>query len=76
MSGSEEIKKRLKETFRNSPMPDFEEERNCKPSPLKPLEENFNSQQQTKAIICPNCSGEGKDMRNGSKHCEYCDFWW
>ena len=32
--------------------------------------------QQTKAIICPNCSGEGKDMRNGSKHCEYCDFWW
>ena len=40
------------------------------------IEQNLNSPQQTKAIICPNCSGEGKDMRNGSKHCEYCDFWW
>ena len=35
MSGSEEIKKRLKETFSNSPMPDFVAEMNRKPSPLK-----------------------------------------
>lgn len=57
MSGSEEIKKRINEKFSNSPMPDFEEERNRKPSPLKPLEQNFNSIQQAKCKIkmCAHC---------------------
>jgi len=74
MSGSEEIKNRLKETFSNSPMPDFVAEMNRKPSPLK-AESKFSSHNK-ESEKCPNCGGDPIQKVGINKHCEYCDFYW
>lgn len=59
MSGSEEYKKRLNETFGGSPMPDFEKQREVVPSPLI-AESKISSTNTTKDDIpCfANCNGQ------------------
>lgn len=38
------------------------------------VEEKLNNKAHD--VICPNCQGEANNLGNGSRHCEYCDFWW
>lgn len=75
MSGSEVEKERLKETFSNSPMPDFEKLRELKPSPLKPVEIKLTAPNKPKVQICPICKGDVcVNIHSGNGFCVSCDY--
>jgi len=68
MSGSD--KENLKNTFKGSPMPDFEAEMNLKPSPLIAVSK-FSSHNSEREAICPICGGDMKDYITRKK-CRSC----
>jgi len=75
MSGSEEIKNRIKETLAGSPMPDFEAERKVEPSPLM-AESKLSSPNNRKLKPCAKCHHNHvcRSWVNGIHHIQ-CPYW-